>query len=127
MRRLILSLIVSALAVFFMGYSFHSAYAFDPLATTCASQPDSVACDTGSGGDPIGGDTGIIKRVAVIIATITGVASIVLIIIGAIKYMTSGGDPNAVNSAKNTILYALVGAVVTVFAQAIIIFVINKI
>jgi hypothetical protein len=38
----------------------------------------------------------------------------------------SGGDSSAVNAAKNTILYAIVGVIVAILAYAIINFVIGS-
>ena len=70
------------------------------------------------------------KAVAVAIDTfswIVGVASVIMIIVGGFKYVTSSGDSNSVNSAKNTILYALVGLVVVALAQVIVRFVLNKV
>jgi hypothetical protein len=43
-----------------------------------------------------------------------------MIIIGGFKYVVSGGSDSAVASAKNTILYALVGIIVVAVSQLII-------
>ena len=50
---------------------------------------------------------------------IIGIVSVVVVVIGGIKYMTSAGDPNKVQSAKNTIMYALIGLIVSLLAFAI--------
>lgn len=52
-----------------------------------------------------------------------GVISVVMIIIGGIRYATSGGSADKVKSAKNTILYACVGLAVALLALAIVTFV----
>lgn len=131
MRRIILGFIVFMLTLAFTRQIPQQVYAaeFDPLDAACASATGSVACDRGGAGnpDPIGGRNGIIQRIAGIISIITGIASVILIIIGTIKYITAAGDSNSINSAKKTILYALIGIVVTIFAQGIIIFVINRV
>jgi len=49
-----------------------------------------------------------------------------MIIIGGLRYITSGGDSNNVTGAKNTILYAIVGIVIVVAAQAIVSFILNR-
>jgi amino acid transporter len=57
------------------------------------------------------------------------VTSILFFIIGAlggIMYVTSAGDSKRVESAKNTILYAIIGIVVAVFAGTIVNFVLNQ-
>jgi hypothetical protein len=48
-----------------------------------------------------------------------------MIVIGGIKYTTSNGDSSAITSAKNTILYSVVGLVVAILAFAIVNFVLG--
>ena len=54
-----------------------------------------------------------------------GVISVIMLIVGGIKYATSAGDSNKVTSAKNTIMYAIIGLAVAVLAFAIVGFVMN--
>ena len=68
----------------------------------------------------------VISTVVTILSYIIGAASVIVIIVGGFKYITSGGDSNKVGSAKNTIIYALIGLAVAVLAQVIIRFVIDK-
>lgn len=49
-----------------------------------------------------------------------GIICVVFIIVGGIRYATSGGDPEKVKSAKNTILYALIGLVIAILANVIV-------
>jgi hypothetical protein len=49
-----------------------------------------------------------------------------MIIIGGLKYVTSNGDSNSISSAKNTIIYALIGIVVVAIAQSVVRFVLGK-
>lgn len=58
---------------------------------------------------------------------IIGAVAVVMIIYGGFKYITSSGDSSAVTSAKNTILYAVVGLVVALSAYAIANFVIGAV
>ena len=62
-----------------------------------------------------------------IFSAIVGIISVIMIIFGGFKYITSGGDSNNVTSAKNTIIYAVIGLVVVAMAQFIVQFVLNKI
>jgi hypothetical protein len=55
--------------------------------------------------------------------TILGAVAVIMIVIGGIKYTISQGDSSALTSAKNTILYSVIGLVVAIFATAIIGFV----
>jgi uncharacterized protein YacL len=50
---------------------------------------------------------------------------IMFIVIGGIKYLTSGGDEKKVASAKNTILYAVIGMVIALLANVIVRIVLN--
>lgn len=47
----------------------------------------------------------------------------VMLIVGGIKYMTSGGDPKATESAKNTLTYAILGLVFLILAWLILKFI----
>jgi len=68
----------------------------------------------------------VLKLVINIISFIAGFAAVIMIIVGGIKYVTSGGDSSATASAKNTIIYAIVGLVVVAMAQIIVRFVLDK-
>ena len=61
-----------------------------------------------------------------IFSLIVGVVSVIMIIIGGLRYITSGGDSNNVSAAKNTILYAIVGLVIVALAQLIVRFVLSR-
>ena len=61
-----------------------------------------------------------------IFSAIVGIIAVVMIIVGGVKYITSQGESANITSAKNTILYALVGLVVVALAQVIVRFVLNR-
>lgn len=61
-----------------------------------------------------------------ILSWIVGIAAVIMIIVGGLKYILSQGEGSNTASAKNTILYALVGLVVVALAQVIVKFVLNK-
>ena len=52
-----------------------------------------------------------------------GIIAVIMLIIGGIKYVLSGGDSKKVTDAKNTVLYAIIGLVIAVFSYAIVNFV----
>jgi hypothetical protein len=54
---------------------------------------------------------------------ILGGISVIMIVIGGIKFATSAGDASGVSSAKNTILYAVIGLVVALMASGIVLLV----
>jgi len=61
-----------------------------------------------------------------IFSAIVGIIAVVMMIVGGVKYITSQGESANITSAKNTILYALVGLVVVALAQVIVRFVLNR-
>ncbi len=71
------------------------------------------------------GDTGIFKQVTNVILYIVGIIAVIMLIIGGIRYVVSGGDSKKVTDAKNTILYAIIGLVIAFLAFAIVNFVIS--
>lgn len=58
---------------------------------------------------------------------ILGLVAVVFIIMGGVTYITSSGDAAKLTKAKNTILYAVIGLVVSLLAFAIVNFVLNNI
>ena len=73
--------------------------------------------------DLFGGDNSIFGRVTNILLFLVGAISVIMLIIGGIRYVISGGDQAQVTAAKNTILYAIVGIVVAFLAYAAVNFV----
>ena len=62
----------------------------------------------------------IIKWVLNIFSVIVGIAAVIMIVVGGLKYTISGGDSARVSGAKDTILFAIVGLVVVALAQIIV-------
>jgi hypothetical protein len=77
--------------------------------TTCADETTSIGS--------------LVNTVINIISWIVGIAAILMVIVGGFRYVVSGGDSTATSSARNTILYALVGLAIAVIAQVLIHFV----
>ena len=55
-----------------------------------------------------------------------GVIAVIMVIIGGINYTTSQGDPEKIKKAKNTILYGIIGLIISLLAFAIVSFVLNE-
>ena len=72
------------------------------------------------------GFQGLVRNILNILSWVIGVVSVVMIIIGGFRYIISSGDSGQIQSAKNTILYAIVGLVIVLFAQLIVRFVIGS-
>lgn len=77
--------------------------------------------------DGVGDANSLVKDVVNIILWIVGILSVIMLVWGGIKYTTSAGDSNKVTSAKNTIIYAVIGLIIAILAYAIVNFVIEKI
>lgn len=78
-------------------------------------------------GDSVSTVNRILTLVINIFSLVVGVAAVIMIIVGGLRYIISGGDSGNVQSAKNTILYAIIGLVVVALAQFIVKFVLTKV
>jgi len=84
---------------------------------------DSGNCDTSSS-DIL---TGTTQPVIQTLILIVGAASVIVIVVGGLMYVLSAGDANNTKRAKDAIMYAAVGLIVALIAQAIVSFVIGAI
>lgn len=130
MRRKLYGLIVSALLlVSTIGVTFVPAVSAVNVFPVCnGAAADTSVCQDNAAQAKAGGNP-VIKALRVtisIMSFVIGLTAVIMLIIGAISMSTSGGDPQKVANARNTILYALIGVVVAVIAQTIVAFVLNK-
>jgi len=77
--------------------------------------------------DPFFGGDGIVTVVVEKLSFAVGVASVIMLIIGGLRYITSGGQPQSAQAARNTIIYAIIGLVVAFIAQMLVSFVLTRI
>ncbi|HSX45281.1 MAG TPA: hypothetical protein VLF39_04240 [Candidatus Saccharimonadales bacterium] len=104
-----------------------------PVVAMAASAAQQAVCNgagLGTGCTAPAGSTNIPSAAAKsvqLFAVVIGFVAVVMVIISGFKYITSNGDPNAVASAKNTLIYAIVGIIVAALAQGIVKYVLNKI
>lgn len=68
----------------------------------------------------------LIGNVVNLLLTIAGIIAVIMIVIGGIRYTTSAGDAGQTKSARDTIIYAVVGLVVAIMAFAIVNFVLRE-
>jgi len=91
----------------------------------CSSgNEDSVYCKNKNTGETQ--VNGIIKTIVEVLLTAVGAISIIMIVIGGIMFALSSGDAQKAAKARNTVLYAVVGLAVSLFASAIVNFVFNR-
>jgi len=55
-----------------------------------------------------------------------GIIAVIMIIYGAFRYITAGGNAGAITKAKDTILFAVIGLVIAILAFTIVNFVIGS-
>lgn len=71
------------------------------------------------------GQDGVFHQITSTILYIVGVIAVIMLIWGGLRYVLSGGDAKKVTDAKNTVLYAIIGLIVSFLAYAIVVFVID--
>lgn len=86
-----------------------------------SANADSVVCQQTKDGK--NKTSALVQNVIKVLLWVVGVASVIMIVVGGMRYTLSGGDSSGLTGAKNTILYAVVGLVVAMLAYAIVGFV----
>lgn len=102
--------------------------------TFIASPAAQAACGNPANGYQAGLDCGngaisvptAINRTIDVLLYITGAASVIVMVVGGLRYVLSGGDPKNTAAAKDTIMYAAIGLVVSLLAYAIVNFVLTQ-
>lgn len=72
------------------------------------------------------GASGIFTTMTNVLLFIVGAISVIMVVIGGLRYVLSGGNSSNITTAKNTILYAIVGLIVSLLAYALVNFVITS-
>ena len=108
----------------------------EPTAYAAGSDVISEACKSNPGGPNAGicaksqalfGPDSIWTKIINALIYVIGAVAVLMIVIGGLRYTISSGDSGQLTSAKNTILYAVVGLIIAVMAYAIVNFVLSKI
>lgn len=68
-----------------------------------------------------------LANVLQVIFGLSGGIALLIVTIAGLKYVLSSGDPQSINKAKDTILYALVGLIICILAFSIVSFTIGKV
>ena len=95
-----------------------------------SSNPAQAGANTAKGsGMPseLVGVNGVFTRITNTVLYAVGIISVIMLIYGGLRYVVSGGDSKKVTDAKNTIIYAIIGLIVSILSYAIVNFVINAI
>lgn len=75
----------------------------------------------------VAADDSFIRGLLDFVYATIAVVALIFVVIGSIKFATSAGDPQKAASARNTIIYAIVGLVVVLTASIITGFVLNEV
>lgn len=134
-KLLNLAIFISLILSIFMPV-YVVANAASPFAQVCSDgqisgghglEGNSTVCTDNGSSNPLYGPAGLITKITKIIAIVAGVAAVIMIIISGLLFVTSGGDPQRVATARNTIIYSLVGLLVIALGSLIIEFVVSRI
>ena len=90
---------------------------------------DSTVCQSQGSIDkrnPLFGVDGVMTKLVNILSIIVGVIAVFSIMYAGLKMVTSGSNPQDVTKAREMIIYALVGIVIALLAQAIVQLVLRK-
>ena len=105
---------------------FAATFTIAPLATVYAVEPIDEACTAIECDKPTGLKLNeVIKTIIEVLAFIIAVVAVIMIMVSGFKYVTAGGDSTKVASAKNTLIYAVIGLFIAALAQIIVKFVID--
>lgn len=67
------------------------------------------------------------RSILQVVFALAAATALIVLLLAALKYITSRGDPQGVAKAKNTIIYAVIGLVVAASAFAIVSFVVKSV
>lgn len=117
-----ISLAVAGFLVIALSFSTPLVYA------TVSGEIDTgiTAAGGNSSPDPTTTLNTTVGNVVNLISVFVGVVAVIMIVVGGFRYITSGGDSTKVKSAKDTLLYAIIGLIIVALAQVIVRFVLNN-
>ncbi len=142
MKSTLSQLVITGMIAVFGAFGVASLTATPAYAVDCETTPNAPACqirkgknsagannDTNCGPDNARRQCTIGDRVSTVVNIllfIIGTLSVIMIILGGIRYVISQGDSTQITNAKNTILYAVIGLIVALLAYAIVNFVVGE-
>ena len=129
MKKLIKQLFVPLLMLGIIAVPQASVYAA-PTTPPATTDKAFEACGTST--SPVCASTSdtdvnnIVKTVVNTLIYILGAIAVIMVVVGGIRYTTSNGDASGIKSAKDTILYAIIGIIVALLAYTIVNFVLGQ-
>ena len=120
-----------AISLLWTSVAFAQLPSFNPSpgAVGCGGNPNMVPASPGSticvptsqatgltDAEPVS----VIASVLSVILSIVGAVSVLMIVIGGVYYVTSAGDSDRVSTARNIVLYAVVGLIIALLAWVVV-------
>ncbi len=115
-----------------VGLTFAGVATLSP-ATVSAASPQSEVCKgigaaSGSGGCSSNISlTRVIRNVINLFSIVIGIIAVIMVMFSGFKYVTAAGDSGSLTTAKQTLIYAIVGLVIAALAQVIVQFVLRAV
>ncbi len=72
----------------------------------------------------IKGFEGLFENIVTVVLALAGIAFFIAFVVGGFKFMT-GSDPKSLDSAKNTLTYAIAGLVIVAISYLILVVIAN--
>ncbi|MCQ2570875.1 MAG: pilin [Candidatus Saccharibacteria bacterium] len=111
----------AAAVTLFAGRVMAASSSYNP-----AQEGANTAKGAGMPSELVGAD-GVFTKITNTVLYAVGIISVIMLIYGGLRYVISGGDSKKVTDAKNTIMYAIIGLIISILAYAIVNFVINAV
>ena len=94
------------------------------VATATTFCPGGGSCDTGL--PTAQATSGQLQSLMQVVFGVAGGIAVVMIVVGALRFVTAQGDPQGSAQARKILVFALVGLIISLLAEAIVTFVLKK-
>lgn len=126
MKRILLAIVtLSAIVPMYFGGTAHAALFDGAKGSACggvALNAESTTCDPAAEKKA----NSLLATALNIFSIVVGIIAVIMIMVGGLKYITSGGDAAQTNTAKDTVMYAAIGLVIVALSQVIVQFVLKR-
>ncbi|HET7060358.1 MAG TPA: hypothetical protein VFH99_03535 [Candidatus Saccharimonadales bacterium] len=95
-----------------------------PFAAFCDDNGNGAGCHTGL--PTVNAGSNQVQDILKIAFAVLAALAVLFIVIAGLRFITAQGNPQEVSKAKSTIVYALVGLLVALLAEALVAFVLGK-
>ena len=127
-RKVLVSIFTVTAVSVFLSTTFYSnsVGALSEAACNATKNAGSTICKSADE-DNLDGQGGFISVITNTILFVAGIAAVIAIVLGGIKYASANGEAQKITSAKNTIMYSVIGLIITIMAWGIVQFVVTSV